>query len=134
MLPNAETVAAAFERILRRDLTASEYREVLRRNRTEKYSGNCCASHDFLDANMSMLEAMTECTGMGDSEIIRAMFPEDNAGMVPAHEAANSASDPEMLLLWGEAWELWHRSTGKLPPLPPSDADPATGATYGDLT
>lgn len=110
-LPSARTVAEAFDRILRRDLTAAEYREVLKLNRTPKYADGCCATHDFLDANMTMLEAMSGCTGMDEESIVRVMFPEDHAGMVPANEAANSASDPELLTLWNAAWNEWRSMT-----------------------
>jgi hypothetical protein len=110
-LPSINTVALAFDRILKRDLTAAEYREVLRRNRTDKYAHGSCASHDFLDANMTMLEAMSECTGMDQDSIVSVMFPEDGAGNVRVISADNSASDPELLTLWNAAWEEWRTIT-----------------------
>lgn len=49
--------AQRFDAVLREWLTPAEYAEVLRRNGTPEYS-DCCASHDFCDANMAMLDAL----------------------------------------------------------------------------
>jgi hypothetical protein len=106
-LPTVSALAAEFDRLLRRDLTASDYREVRRLNRTPKYAGDCCASHDFLDANMAMLEALSNLSGMTQDEIVRTMFPEDECGMVPPESAAHNATDSEMLDLWNAAWMAW---------------------------
>lgn len=75
----AKRVAERFDARLRDALTAEEYAEVRRRNRTPEYAG-CCASHDFCDANMVMLAAMSDC-GIDD---------------------ASPAAD-----VWHEAWRLW---------------------------
>ena len=134
MLPNAETLAGEFDRLLRAELTASEYRETIRRNRTPEYAGDCCASHDFTDANCIMLSALSGLSGIDESELVRTMFADDDAGMLSPAERHRVCRDADLLTLWESAWDAWHRSTGKLPPLPPSDADPATGIPYGDLT
>ena len=106
-LPTVSELSAEFDRLLRRDLTAAEYREILRLNRTPKYAGDCCASHDFIDANMTMLEALSKLSGIPESDIVSAMFPNDDAGMVPAESATHAARDAEMLSLWNDAWTAW---------------------------
>jgi hypothetical protein len=56
-LPSVASLAQKFDAVLREWLTADEYSEVIRRNRTEEYRG-ACATHDFCDANVAMMEAM----------------------------------------------------------------------------
>ncbi len=57
LLPDPTELAQAFSRVLRQWLTAEQMREVVARNRAEQYGKGICASHDFCDANMAMLEA-----------------------------------------------------------------------------
>ena len=56
----AKQVAKRFAERLREEIGDENYREVLRRNATPEYDG-CCASHDFCDANMTMLAALEDC-------------------------------------------------------------------------
>jgi hypothetical protein len=51
-----DRLAATFLRQLRKEVTAAQYREIRRRNATESNPA-ICHSHDFCDANMSMLAA-----------------------------------------------------------------------------
>jgi hypothetical protein len=55
-------VAGEFSRILKEWIGTINLTEVNRRNRKKEYKG-CCASHDFCDANMAMLEAFEDITG-----------------------------------------------------------------------
>lgn len=56
--------ADIFVRVLRDWLTPAEFAEMRRRNDTAKYrDGGACASHDFCDANMAMLEAIGSAVG-----------------------------------------------------------------------
>lgn len=64
---NPEALAAEFTRVLREWLTEEQMREVVKRNATVRYAG-CCASHDFCDANMAMLEACAKLTGKPETE------------------------------------------------------------------
>ena len=50
-----EQLALRFVTLIRRCTTAAEYAEILKRNKT--IDPGCCATHDFMDANMVMLEA-----------------------------------------------------------------------------
>lgn len=59
-LPQA--VGDKFAKLLRRELTDAEFREMRVRNREEPDSG-ICHSHDFCDANMPMAEALLIVTG-----------------------------------------------------------------------
>lgn len=59
-LPQA--VGDKFAKLLRRELTDAEFREMRVRNREEPDSG-ICHSHDFCDANMPMAEALLVVTG-----------------------------------------------------------------------
>lgn len=60
--PTVEALAAEFSRVLREWLSEQQMRAVIQRNATAEYAG-CCASHDFCDANMAMLEACANLTG-----------------------------------------------------------------------
>lgn len=83
-------MAKAFDKGLRKDVGAANYREVLRRNRTPEY-GCACASHDFCDANMTMLEAYQTVTGKD--------FP-----------FADDQTENDMDV-WNRAWEAWREMT-----------------------
>ena len=57
-------VAASFRYLLKEVLTDDQLAEVRRRNATPEYAEHgCCASHDFCDANMVMLEAFERVMG-----------------------------------------------------------------------
>lgn len=76
----AARLAAAFSRIVRRDLS-KELPQIVARNKM--YADDICATHDFCDANMLMEEAWLEVVG---SEI-------------------DLQSDAEAKL-WSDAWSL----------------------------
>jgi|SRR5262245_10891625 len=47
-----------FVSLLKQELSADDWREMLRRNGSAEYARTgCCASHDFTDANMVMADA-----------------------------------------------------------------------------
>lgn len=56
MKPTPEELAGAFVLLLMQVLPYDEIKMIQARNATPEYAG-CCASHDFVDANMTMLEA-----------------------------------------------------------------------------
>lgn len=58
-------LALKFSELLQEELTPEEFDEVNKRNATPEYS-QCCASHDFRDANMIMLEALESLGGTFD--------------------------------------------------------------------
>jgi hypothetical protein len=62
MTPHTDqSIADTFVRLLRAELTATEFAEMQRRNSTPEYANTgCCASHDFCDANMIMASALEE--------------------------------------------------------------------------
>ena len=76
-----DRLAREFARVLSEWLTSGELIAVNARNRT--YPPSCCASHDFCDANMAMLEAWLVACG-------REPDPENQ-------------SDAD---LWGAAWDI----------------------------
>jgi len=51
-----EKIAVSFVDILQEWLTPSEFAQVAKDNRTPAYA-DCCASHDYCDANVAMDEA-----------------------------------------------------------------------------
>jgi hypothetical protein len=87
MTTQAPAIAAAFAALLYRDLSPVEWAEMRVRNITA--DAGVCASHDHLDANMTMAEAF-ESLG-----IPTALDHEDGTA---AHEAACA--------LWGAAWNI----------------------------
>jgi len=56
-----QQLAKEFSRILRRDLSAEEMKAIVAENK--KTDDDTCATHDYLDANMSMDEAFTNIMG-----------------------------------------------------------------------
>ena len=50
-----EELALRFVATVRSNVTDEDFAEILKRNKT--YPPGCCATHDFMDANMLMLEA-----------------------------------------------------------------------------
>lgn len=57
--PTPEQLSAEFCRILNEWLNQSEIEEIIRRNALPEYA-NCCASHDYCDANQAMVDALEE--------------------------------------------------------------------------
>jgi hypothetical protein len=54
-------LAIEFSKMLSSDLSAEEMKEVVAKNKTSEYS-NACASHDYLDSNITMDEAFQKVT------------------------------------------------------------------------
>lgn len=83
-LPTAEQLATEFACVLLNDLGPEMMSHVIQRNASELYAGSVCASHDFLDANMSMFKA---CNGFD-----------------PSSSPEEIAHGDEWTRLWSEAW------------------------------
>lgn len=66
---NPKALAIRFSAVLREYLGPDTMTEVITRNATPTYAGDCCASHDFCDANMAMLEAFAELANIEESEV-----------------------------------------------------------------
>jgi hypothetical protein len=81
-------LALAFADVLARDMSATDWRAMRIRNRT--VDAGVCASHDVLDANMSMHEAFGDVVGH---------FPDLDNG--PTEQAD--------FALWNAAWDVAKR-------------------------
>lgn len=81
----AEQLALRFVTLIRRCTTQTEYNEILKRNKT--IAPGCCATHDFMDANMVMLEAFNQLYGRDISM------------------TGTDADEPDRVL-WGAAWKI----------------------------
>ena len=75
MQPTPNAVALAFARLMTKVLKASAMREVQKRNLLPDYD-KCCASHDFVDANMVMALSWAEVTkgGLMDFTVMNAAW------------------------------------------------------------
>lgn len=82
----ATKLAKAFADKVREWVTPSQFEEIRVRNRT--YEKGICASHDFFDANMAMLEAFEETF--------------DRAPQI--HDGAPLKAHDQML--WNRAWDI----------------------------
>lgn len=80
----AKRIALHFSERLREEIGEEDIKEVVRRNGTEEYIG-LCASHDYCDANMTMLDAFRD------------------AGL---HSMMTPFSDDQQRL-WGRVWLAW---------------------------
>lgn len=90
---DAPTVAKAFCKLLRAELTTEQMTQVVQRN-IEESSDAICHSHDFCDANVVMADA---CEELG----IEILFPADE----PDEELMQIQCN-----LWNEAWSLAKRA------------------------
>jgi hypothetical protein len=81
-------VAKMFADILVSQIGPKDMAKVNERNKAYA-DRDCCASHEFCDANMYMLEAIEIVTKKTDDEIIEALRREDL----------------EILGLWRDAWD-----------------------------
>jgi len=72
-IPTAAVLADAFDRRLRDDIGLWKYAEVICKNRTPEYE-RACASHDYCDANVTMMEAMMEFGITPDDDFCHALF------------------------------------------------------------
>lgn len=87
--PTAETVSREFRRILQVLLTAEDLNKIDSLNGLEN-DPNICHSHDFVDANVYMLEAFSN-VGFGDEETV-------------CNELTNG--DDELNRIWNHAWSI----------------------------
>lgn len=78
-------VAMELSRILHRDIGAKNMKKIVATNK--RRNDDTCASHDYIDANMAMHEAMTEVLGRG-------------------WDAGDFADDQPLADLWNAAWTL----------------------------
>ena len=62
-------LARCFSAVLRQWLTDSDISEINASNAASGYDALVCASHDYCDANMAMLEAVSNATGIPGDDI-----------------------------------------------------------------
>ena len=91
---NTLMLAQSFASTLRRWLAPEQMRAVVARNTLASYS-TACASHDFCDANMAMLEAF------GAAFTREPLF----LAAPSSDDASNAASEADTQL-WNAAWNL----------------------------
>jgi hypothetical protein len=66
---DSRRLAREFARLIRRDYTPAQLAVVRSRNRELRLTDpHCCATHDFYDANMIMLEACANVSGVPESK------------------------------------------------------------------
>jgi len=65
-----QKAAIKFSEMINRWLTEEELKTVIERNKENKNSGTCCATHDFCDANEAMIEALDQFCQLTDEEHI----------------------------------------------------------------
>lgn len=91
--------AAHFLKGLGEELTANQWREMLRLNATPEFAGDCCASHNFVDANMVMFAALTAVDGHEPDVSDQAVLDRMNAAWalatptITAYKPATPAGD-----------------------------------------
>lgn len=93
---DAQTIAREFTRILKDWLRVDEWDAMCALNATEKYQHGACASQNYCDANMAMLDAFDK------------------------HHVEHPSDDfPDSIALWNEAWELARSTWEPWPPAQP---------------
>lgn len=91
--PRVAELAGQFCYEIRRSLTPDQLKTVILRNRLPEYKG-ACATHDFIDANMSMLRAYVDLTGMDADDV--------------------DTSDARVLKIMSDAWDQARESAFSL--------------------
>lgn len=83
----ADQLASEFIKVCRETFTEAELLAIDKANAAyvEQGQRSVCATHDYADANMLMLEALTRLLG---------------------HEPPNMSEDAEGSKRWSEAWDL----------------------------
>lgn len=64
--PTARQFADQFKEVLRRQLSPAELLKIDQTN--HRKADRYCATHDYCDANMAMLQAVVELTGLDEDE------------------------------------------------------------------
>ena len=62
-------LARCFSAVLKQWLTGSEISKINASNAASGYDASVCASHDYCDSNMAMLEAVSNATGIPVDDI-----------------------------------------------------------------
>ncbi len=88
--PTADALAQAFGDVIREWLTTEQLHRAIRSNKSYAYREDVCASHDYCDANMAMLEAWSELTGVDEDAV--------------------DLTDDTMHALWNDAWQRAKRA------------------------
>jgi hypothetical protein len=83
-----EKVARLFSKKIKEELTPEEFQQALEDNRNEESEG-ICHTHDYIDANEAMAEALEEIMGEG--------YCDD----IPANQ--------KKVLFWNSVWHLAHK-------------------------
>jgi hypothetical protein len=81
-------LARFFSTVLRKWLTDSEILEINTANAASGYDVSICASHDYCDANMAMLEAVSNAIG------------------IPVDDIDIDVSDPRFCEMVNAAWAI----------------------------
>lgn len=86
-IPTADALARKFAENLKEDIGDAALAEVVRRNGDASYDETgSCASHDFCDANMTMLASLMDF-GFTDDEVFES-------------------DENPLIAVWNEAWDL----------------------------
>lgn len=96
-------LARTFSALIREALTPDELCQVLARNRSPEYSGDCCATHDFTDSNQIMIDALSEHGESFDAESAAQASAIDHAwaiAKVYSFDPARIPSDADEPYMW----------------------------------
>lgn len=98
---DAKAISEKFVEFLRRDLTDAEWAEMKAKNATPDYWG-CCASHDYVDSNMTMDEAFIAT--MGREMVLDADEDVDLINAAWDIARADALTDKEKDFFRGDQW------------------------------
>ena len=93
------TLAGAFCKAIRRQLSPSQLASVVRKNRTTEYRSSC-ASHDYCDANVLMDAAFKSVLGYAATD---------------TQPEVGSCMSSEANTLWNQAWNIARQSEFSMP-------------------
>lgn len=102
-----EKLAKEFSRILWRDIGHDNMQAVILENKEDT---NCCATHNFIDSNMAMLEALINCEGKYDDNLFTEFSDLMNAAWDIAK--ANEFYDAATLVYPRPAEQIWITGAG----------------------
>lgn len=95
--PSAYNLAVMFCSEVRASLLPGQLRRVNEQNKADNYSTDVCASHNYHDANMSMLAAFSKLSLIDEDDVLS--FHGDDEELQQA-----------MFDLWAESWDIAKRA------------------------
>lgn len=96
-------LARIFSRMICESVSSDELATINALNKTKDYAGNACATHNFFDANQTMIDALEELNESFDSENVALMSAVDHAWSIAKAYEFDAARIPDN----ADSFDMW---------------------------